>query len=120
MKKIVTVYSLLIGTSMIILWALLFFSHQIIELNTEPIRILMHITGEIITASLLIIGSIAYTKNKKIGARVLLLAHGMLFYTAIVSPGYYAQLGNIPMVIMFAIITVFTSINIIYLILLKD
>jgi hypothetical protein len=35
-------------------------------------------------------------------------ALGMLLYTVIVSPGYYAQLGNYPMVIMFSILTIAT------------
>ncbi len=41
-----------------------------------------------------------------------LLALGMLLYTVIVSPGYYAQSKNLPMVGMFASLIILTVVAI--------
>jgi hypothetical protein len=66
------------------------------------------LAGELLTAVLLIVSALGLLLEKQ-WARILSpAALGMLLYTVIVSPGYYAQLGNTPMVIMFAILIVLT------------
>lgn len=115
MKRIVSVLSIIIGTGMIILWIMLFLTGQIAELQTEPVRIMMHIAGEIITAVLLVSSGILYLKGISGAGRIMLFAQGMLTYTLIVSPGYYAQKGNIPMIIMFGILLLITFISVVYL-----
>jgi hypothetical protein len=47
-------------------------------------------------------------KARKLG----LLAAGMLAYTLIVSPGYFAQLGQWPLVGMFAVLLVLDGVNV--------
>lgn len=88
------VFAIVVGVGMMAQWTASYLSHQIPELKTEPIRIAFHLTAEMATALMLILGGIAVLAGASWGRDVYLLALGMLFYTAIVSPGYFAQQGQ--------------------------
>lgn len=98
------VYSIFIGLGMIAQWLMSYFSNQIPELVTEPYRIAFHLAGEVLTAVMLIAGGAGLLAKAKWSKTVYLLATGMLIYTAIVSPGYFAQQGVWAWVWMFAAI----------------
>jgi len=100
------IFSIIAGVGMIAQWALSFFSKQIPELETERIRILFHIAAELITAAMLIVGGAGLLGNWDWGVPVYLVAIGMLLYTAIVSPGYFAQKGQWTWVGIFGVLIV--------------
>lgn len=104
--KFAAIYSIFIGVGMITQWLMSYFSHQIRELNTEAYRIAFHLAAEFITAVLLIIAGIRLLRSGKKAKPMYYLATGMLLYTAIVSPGYFAQQGVWAWVWMFAFILV--------------
>lgn len=103
MKKISAFYSILMGICMIGMWIMFYISDSIPEIQTKPIELGMHILAEIITAVLLIIGGFSVLINKRWGNPIYLLSMGMLFYTLIMSPGYFVQQGDIGFAIMFAV-----------------
>jgi len=88
------IFAIVVGLGMIGQWSASFLSGQIPELKTEPIRIAFHIAAEMLTALMLIAGGAAVLTGAAWGREVYLLAMGMLFYTAVVSPGYFAQQGK--------------------------
>ncbi len=92
---------------MLSFWALILLTDQIPP-EQVPWAIAFHLAGELLTGILLVVSALGLLL-KKVWAKVLSsLALGMLLYTVIVSPGYYAQLGNTPMVIMFAVLIALT------------
>lgn len=99
-----SIFAIFVGFSMLGLWLMLYLRRQIPELTSEPYRILFHIAGEILTALLLIVGGIGLWAGTPWGSWIYLVSIGMLFYTAIVSPGYYAQKGQWAMVGMFGVV----------------
>lgn len=92
--KFAAIFSIVVGLGMIAQWAMSYLSKQIPELETEPIRIGFHIAAELITALGLLISGIALLSAAPWGLHLYLIALGMLFYTAVVSPGYFAQQGK--------------------------
>ncbi len=70
----------------------------------------MHLIGEGTTAILLILGGIGLIKKTKWPLHIHLISMGMLIYTVIVSPGYYLDLGQIYIPILFAVLLIFTVI----------
>jgi len=88
------VFAILVGLGMIGQWGVSFFSHQIPELETEPVRIGFHLAAEMATAIGLIVAGVGLWLVSSWAETVYLIASGMLFYTAIVSPGYFAQKGR--------------------------
>lgn len=100
-KTVMATYSLIIGIAMIGMWSMFYLTGSIPELTTEPMRVSMHILAEITTGILLIFSAWALFAKKKFAFNVFLISMGMLFYTLIASPGYYADRGNILFVGMF-------------------
>lgn len=100
------VYALVIGVGMIAQWSISYLTHQIPELTSEPIRIKFHLAGEFVTAAALIASGIGLLAAAPWAIPLFLVAMGMLFYTAIVSPGYFAQQGNWTWVGIFGVMVV--------------
>lgn len=103
-KKVVAGYSIFVGLCMIVMWIMFYCTGEIPELSTKPAEIGLHITGEMITAVLLIIGGYAIFTKRSWGLQVYSVSMGMLLYTLIVSPGYYVQKGEFLFVIMFSVL----------------
>lgn len=109
--RFAAIFSLVVGAGMFSQWALSYFSKQIPELETEPVRIWFHIAAELATAGMLVAGGLGLLASRPWGNTVYLLATGMLFYTAIVSPGYFAQKGQRGWVVLFAAVILFALIG---------
>ena len=97
-------FAIIVGVGMIGQWIISYASKQIPELKTEPIRIWFHIAGEMVTALTLLISGFGLLAQIPWAPPLYLISVGMLFYTAIVSPGYFAQSGQWILVLIFGII----------------
>ena len=104
--KFSAIFSISLGLGMIGQWTMSFVSKQIPELKTEPIRIWFHIAAEVVTAILLIISGVGLLTQTDWCRNLFFIAMGMLFYTAIVSPGYFAQKGQWGWLVMFSVILI--------------
>ena len=89
---------------MIAQWTFFIVTGNVPELQTEPFRIAFHLAAEFTTALMLIASGIATLKSSAWGKNVLLVGLGMVIYSEIVSPGYFAQLGQWALVAMFAVL----------------
>lgn len=108
------IFSIIIGIGMIGQWGVTYAKKQIPELKTEPIRIRFHILAEMVTAILLILGGTGLIAKIDWGTYIFLISMGMLFYTAIVSPGYFAQRGQWAWIIMFSAIIILGIMSILF------
>jgi hypothetical protein len=111
--RFAAIFSILVGVGMTAQWAMSYLSKQIPELKTEPIRIGFHLAGEFITAVCLLVGGIALLAGAPWAVPLFLVAAGMLFYTAIVSPGYFAQQGQWGWLAMFSLIIILDVVSVI-------
>ncbi len=109
-------FALLAGALMIGFWLFFLAKDMVPELATEPIRIRFHIAGEFITAIALLIGGVGLLAGLSWSPWFTIFALGMLLYTVIVSPGYYAQQGKWSMVGLFAILFVLALVSVALLI----
>ena len=105
------VFAILVGVGMIGQWTASFIGKQIPELKTEPIRIGFHLAAELTTALCLIIGGVSLLTEQTWSVPLYLVASGMLFYTAIVSPGYFAQKGQWGWLVMFGSIIILNIVS---------
>jgi hypothetical protein len=103
-SKFASIYAVAVGVLMIIMWSFFIVSGQVPELQTKPAEILLHIVDELVTALLLVISGILVLRRIPWANLTVLIAFGMLFYTVIVSPGYYIQKGAAAFVVMFALL----------------
>ena len=106
------IYAIVVGLGMLGQWAMSFAAQQIPELETEPFRIWFHIAGEFVTAIVLIAGGLGLLTGLSWARSLYLVAMGMLLYTAIVSPGYFAHKRQWAFVGMFAVILILAVVSI--------
>ncbi len=109
-------FSILVGVMMFLQWSFFLVAGQVPEFQTEPVRIAFHLAAEFLTAVSLILGGVFLLKNKHWSRSFLLVAAGMLAYTTVVSPGYFAQQGVWPIVLMFAVVFALNVVNILFLV----
>ena len=108
-----SIFTILVGLGMIAQWSASYFKNQITELKTEPIRIGFHLAAEMTTAVLLIVAGVGLLTRVGWAMPVFLVAIGMLFYTVIVSPGYFAQKGQWAWLGMFSAILILGVISVV-------
>jgi hypothetical protein len=104
-------YGISVGFLMVGMWIFFFAVLGVPELETEPWRIGFHLVAEVITAIALLIGGMALLAHKSWGVSLYLVAVGMLIYTMINSPGYFAQQGEWAFVVMFAVLTLLAFVS---------
>jgi len=107
---LVSIYSILVGISIIGFWGFFLGTRQISKLGSKqtPIEIGYHVAAEVLTAGLLVIAGIGPVYSLGWGRSLSLIALGMLLYAVINSPGLYAAKKNVPMIAMFSVLTVLT------------
>ncbi len=106
MNGLVAAYAVVVGVFMVGFWGFLVVTGQA-ELKERPWDMRLHLTAEFATAFLLILsggGSFLVPSLSALAP----VALGMLLYTVINSPGFYAGREDWPMVDMFAVLTVLT------------
>lgn len=99
-------YGVVVGAAMILQWGFFILSGGVPELESEPVRIGFHLAAELMTAAILIISGVGLLRGRMWARPVFLVGVGMLIYTALVSPGYFAQRGEWAFLVMFAVILV--------------
>jgi hypothetical protein len=104
-------YAILVGIAIIGYWVFFLVKKLVPELETEPIRILFHVAAELVTAIVLLAGGWGLLTKSSWGAQVYLVSMGMLLYTVIESPGYFAQKRVWLMVGVFAVVLVLSLIS---------
>jgi hypothetical protein len=113
MKKAGNIFGIFIGICMLGMWGLLLFTGRVKEINTEPFRIVAHLFSESITAILLILGGLLSLMHGNRGERLHFVSLGMLLYSVLTAGGYYLQLNNVAMTIMFGVLFVATVVFIV-------
>lgn len=100
------VFAVLVGLLMIGQWGFSLYTRQVPELQTEPMRIRFHIGAEFVTAVVLIVGGLGLLPSMAWSRQFYLVAVGMLIYTLIQSPGYFADQRQWPLVGLFAVLMI--------------
>jgi len=98
------IFAILVGLLLLGQWVFSLASGRVPELETAPLAIGFHLAAEILTALALILSGLALLKKRPWGRTLFFVAGGMVLYSVINSPGYFAQRGQWPMVGMFAVL----------------
>lgn len=105
---IASIYTLIIGITMLCMWFMLLIRKKVPELNTKPTQIYFHIGAEFLTAIMLIIGGIGLIMDQFWGSTIFFIAIGMAIYSTINAAGFYGHLKDWPMFIMLLVFTFFS------------
>ena len=105
------IYGIFVGVMMFAQWIFFLASGQVPELQTEPWRIAMHLVAEFITAGGMMLAGWGLLLRKGWAANIYLVFAGMLIYSVIASPGYFAQQGQWGLVAMFGVLLTLVAIS---------
>ena len=106
-NKLVAAYGILVSLPMIRMWTSLLLTDQVPP-SEKPWTITFHLITEFSTAILLIVSGAGLWLHSEWSKRLSLISLGMLLYPVVVSPGYYTQKNNLPMVVMFVVLIILT------------
>lgn len=98
------IYGITVGILVLIEWVYFLVAAHVPEMETAPFAIMFHLTAEFMTGVITIAGGVAVLRRKPWAARLYYLASGMLIYAVINSAGYFVQLQQWPLAIMFAVL----------------
>ena len=102
-------YAIAVGVLMIAQWSFFLVAGQAPELYTAPVQMALHLAAELLTALLLVASGAGLLRGASWARSLSLLALGMLIYTLVQSPGYFAQQGAWALVVMFAVLLVLAA-----------
>jgi hypothetical protein len=91
----------LMGIAVFGLWGVLLARRAVPELNAGLPSIRFHIAAELLTAAALVASAAWLASGDSAEARL-----GAITYSTVNSPGYYADRGERPVVVMFGVLTV--------------
>ena len=106
------IYAVTVGILIFVQWLFFLFTAHLPELDTAPFEIMFHLAAEFMTSMIIIAGGISVLRRKPWAARLYYLASGMLIYAVVNSAGYFVQLGQWPLVVMFGVLFFLTVVSI--------
>ena len=106
-NKLVASYSIFIGISVIAMWMMILANEKTPE---GRIEMSFHLFSEFLMACICIMSGILLLKNNLLGKPLNIFGLGMVLYSVINAAGYYGELNNSPMMIMFVTLTILTLI----------
>jgi hypothetical protein len=98
-------FALVMGASIIGLWALLLATGQAPELESAPIRFAGHLAAEGVTALALLAAAYGLLAGRAWAIPLYLVATGLLLYAMLQALGYYLAQGEMIFVAMFSLFT---------------
>lgn len=113
-RKASAVFTIIVGLLMIGMWSMLVLTGQVPYLDTPQMEIKLHILTEMLTATLLIIGGVSVLKGWERLTYLQYVSQGMLIYAIINSSGYYIDMGEPAMAVMFGVLLVGSIISLIF------
>jgi len=106
LELIASIYTILIGITMLGMWFFLLIKREVPDLKTKPTQIFFHLIAEFITAVMLILGGIGFIMNQPWGMAIFFIAIGMAIYSTVNAAGFYGQLKDWPMFITLMVFTI--------------
>jgi hypothetical protein len=97
-------YAVVVGALMLVVWAFLLLAGQVPDIDTELPALVFHWAAELLTAVGLIASGLALGRGRRWAAWGYPLAMGMLVYSLVNSPGFYAQAQEWGVVALFAVL----------------
>jgi hypothetical protein len=110
-RKASAVFTIFVGLLMMGMWSMLVLTNQVPYLDTPQMEIKLHILTEIVTAVMLIIGGISVLRYYDKLTNLHYISQGMLIYAIINSSGYYIDMGEPIMAVVFGVLLLGTILS---------
>jgi hypothetical protein len=102
-------YGIVVAALIFAQWGFFLAYGSVPELENSPREIAFHMTAEFLMGIVLLIGSVGLLQEWRWAPVMYLTGAGMVVYSVINSPGYFAQRGNWALVGMFMVLLLLTA-----------
>jgi len=109
--KLIAYYSVFIGISVIAMWTMILLKEIPQEGKTE---LSFHLFSEFLMALLCLVSGIFILRKKPMGRQLNISGLGMVVYSVLNAAGYYGEKNEFPMMIMFILLLIVTSVAIFF------
>ncbi len=106
------IYGILVGAVILFQWAFFLLTARVPELESAPFEIISQLAAEFMTATVIVFSSIAILNKRPWSRTAYLLASGMVIYSVVDNAGYFIQLHEWPMAIIFSLLLLLTVVSI--------
>ena len=113
-RRASAIFTIFVGLLMMGMWSMLILTNQVPYLDTPQMEIKLHILTEMLTAVMLIIGGVSVLRDYEKLTNLHYVSQGMLIYSIINSSGYYIDLGELMMAVMFGFLLLGTVISLMF------
>lgn len=113
-RRASAIFTIFVGILMMGMWSTLILTNQVPYLDTPQMEIKLHILTEMLTAVMLIIGGVSVLRDYERLINLHYVSQGMLIYSIINSSGYYIDLGELMMAVMFGFLLIGTVISLMF------
>jgi hypothetical protein len=107
--KIIAYYSIFVGISVIAMWTMILLTETPPEGKTE---LSFHLFSEFLMAFLCLVSGILLLIKKPLSRGLNILGLGMVIYSVLNAAGYYGERNEIPMMILFILLLILTTVAI--------
>ncbi len=105
MKKIIAIYSFILGIAVIVMWINILLTQDLPE---GMLELGFHLYAEFAMAIICLVSAVMLWRNKRFAVETNMGGLGMAVYSVVNAAGYYAQRGGNQIMILFIIIFVLT------------
>jgi lipopolysaccharide export LptBFGC system permease protein LptF len=89
------------------MWTIILLKQEVPE---GKIEMSYHLFSEFLMAVLCVVSGVLFLLNNRIAKHLNILALGMVIYSVLNAAGYYGEQENVPMLVMFTILFLITTI----------
>jgi hypothetical protein len=104
--QLAAIYAICVGAFLLLQWLHFVITKQVSEFKTEPIKISLHLSAEVLTAIALVVGGWGLLTNAAWGVQVHLVSMGMLLYSLVNGLGPYVQIREWSMVGIYGMLVI--------------
>jgi hypothetical protein len=101
-------YGIVVSVIICCQWGFFLATGSVPELDDSSRQIAFHLVAEFLMAVVLFLGSVGLLRGWRRAAAAYLVGAGMVVYSVMNSPGYFAQRGDWALVAMFLVLLVLT------------
>lgn len=97
-------YGMVVGFLVLVQWAVFLATGNVPQLDDAPREIAFHLAAEVLLAMVLLTGSVGLLRRCRWARIIYPVGLGMVLYSVVNSPGYFAQRSEWALVAMFMVL----------------
>lgn len=106
MKRFAGWFGIVVALALMGMWLVLLREGRVADVYTAPVALMFHLVAEGLTALVLLLSGVGLLLGAQVAPPGYRVGIGMLLYSLLEGAGYFAERGEWPFIVLFAVIAV--------------